>query len=344
VTYSVYSGEACSGTALDSDTKTVTNGVVPNSKSFSVFTSAGKYSFQAVYSGDPNNDGATSDCKTEILTVKTGPTIETAVSPSTIILGGSPDSASDTATLDGGFDPTGTITFNAYGPSDTAVCTLGSEVFTDTVDVNGNGPYTSGAFTPSAAGKYWWVASYSGDDNNDPASDSCGAQYEVLAVEPPSGLALIVTVLDPSTITLGDSATDTATLSGGVDPTGTITFNVYGPSDTAVCTGTAVFTSAVTVDHGNGDYKSGSFTPSSAGKYWWVASYSGDDNDNPTSDACGNELLTVEPPSGQEEGIPPVGGEVYSINKLALLAPYLALVALLGALGVAFLMRRRRDA
>jgi hypothetical protein len=39
----------------------------------------------------------------------------------------------------------------------------------------------------------------------------------------------------------------------------------------------------------------------------------------------------------------PVGGEVYSIDKLALLSPYLTLLGLLGAVGIAFAVRRGRD-
>ena len=46
--------------------------------------------------------------------------------------------------------------------------------------------------------------------------------------------------------------TDTATLSGGATPTGTITFNLYGP-DNLTCAGAAIFTSTVLVN-GNGTY------------------------------------------------------------------------------------------
>jgi hypothetical protein len=57
-------------TALDTDLNVaVSNGVVGNSKDFGPF-SAGTYSFQAVYGGDANNNGATSDCSSgEVLTV-----------------------------------------------------------------------------------------------------------------------------------------------------------------------------------------------------------------------------------------------------------------------------------
>jgi hypothetical protein len=193
IVFKVFSGSDtdCSGTALFTSNTIAVSGsgtYGPSTPNF-VPDSVGTYRWQAFYSGDTNNDPATSSCSAEILTViPVTPTIVTVVSPSTITLGTLPDSASDTATLSGGFSPTGAITFNVYGPSESAVCNLGSEVFTSTVNVDhGNGQYTSGLFTPSAAGKYWWVASYSGDGNNDPASDSCGAQYEVLAVEPPAG-------------------------------------------------------------------------------------------------------------------------------------------------------------
>ena len=79
----------------------------------------------------------------------------------------------DTATLSGGDDPTGSITFTLYSPSDTLLDT-------ETVTVNGDGTYSTpkGYTLPSnaAAGTYQWDASYSGNaynnaaiDNNDPA-------------------------------------------------------------------------------------------------------------------------------------------------------------------------------
>ena len=48
---------------------------------------------------------------------------------------------------------------------------------------------------------------------------------------------------------------DTATLTGGDSPTGTITFKLYGP-DIAACTGTPIFTDPETVT-ANGSYRSG---------------------------------------------------------------------------------------
>ena len=84
----------------------------------------------------------------------------------------------------------------------------------------------------------------------------------------------LVTQTAPVAI-LGTSISDTATLSGGSNPTGTITFSSDGPND-ATCANTPVFTSSAVAVNGNGSYVSPSFTPTAAGVYRWIAAYSGD--------------------------------------------------------------------
>jgi hypothetical protein len=107
--------------------------------------------------------------------------------------------------------------------------------------------------------------------------------------------AVTVTVVDANptlstsataNVAPGGSAKDTATLAGGSSPTGTITFRVYGPSDSN-CTAAPVATSTASV-HGNGGYSSASFTPTQAGTYRWIASYGGDGNNNAAAGACGD--------------------------------------------------------
>jgi len=137
-------------------------------------------------------------------------------------------------------------------------------------------------------------------------------------------------------VQLGGFIHDTATLSGGVAPTGTITFQSFGPND-ATCTAAAAFTSTVTVA-GNGSYVSANFTPSVAGTYRWIATYSGDANNVASATACNdaNESVTVSAGSIQMDRTP-------TLSEWAL--------ALLGALvvlaGVATMRRpvpsRHRD-
>lgn len=76
--------------------------------------------------------------------------------------------------------PTGTITFKLYGPTDTTCSN--APVFQSTVTVGGNRYYNSARFTPTVLGTYQFTASYSGDANNGPESESCGAPGEQVTV------------------------------------------------------------------------------------------------------------------------------------------------------------------
>ena len=109
----------------------------------------------------------------------------------------------------------GTITFKAWGPSDTPDCS-GTPVFTSTVNVNGNGNYNSGDFTPSTAGKYYWIASYSGDVNNQPSSGTCGDQGETSTI----GKKTTLIGTAASSQTIGAAIHDVATLSGATATAG----------------------------------------------------------------------------------------------------------------------------
>ncbi len=111
---------------------------------------------------------------------KVQPTLTTAAS-GTVLIGGS---ISDTATLSGGSNPTGTISFKVYGPDD-ANCTGPSTLVAD-VPVTGNGSYSSGPYTPTATGTYRWVATYSGDADNAQAMGACNDPNESVAVVPPA--------------------------------------------------------------------------------------------------------------------------------------------------------------
>ncbi len=63
-------------------------------------------------------------------------------------------------------------------------------------------------------------------------------------------------------------------MSGGLSPTGSIAFTLFGPDDLA-CAGPPLFTSVAGVA-GNGSYGSGGVTATRAGTYRWTARYSGD--------------------------------------------------------------------
>jgi hypothetical protein len=68
VTYTVYSDNQCSLTVANAGTKTVTNGIVPDSDPVP-FSQAGTFFWQAAYGGDANHSPGKSTCGAETVTV-----------------------------------------------------------------------------------------------------------------------------------------------------------------------------------------------------------------------------------------------------------------------------------
>jgi hypothetical protein len=168
------------------------------------------------------------------------------------------------------------------------------------VTVNGNGPYDTsmgdnpGGFTlptsGTVVGTYTWTAHYTPDNNNQAADDQGGSAEQVKYT---AAKTTVMTSANPTgTIQLGTTAptlNDSATLSGGYFPQGTLTFTVTGPGGT--------YTDHVTVN-GNGSYDTskgdnpGGFTlPTSGtvvGTYTWTAHYTPDANNLAADDQGGS--------------------------------------------------------
>lgn len=92
-----------------------------------------------------------------------------------------------------------------------------------------------------------------------------------------------------------------AVLSGGAHPTGTITFMVFGPRQTAPTTcaagGTVVGTASAS---GDGGYRpSAGLTPKRVGRYWWLARYGGDAGDHPAASSCGKAMAETVVAAGR---------------------------------------------
>ena len=179
-------------------------------------------------------------------------------------------------------------------------CTSASWTQFDTESLSGTsnpGTVTSTSFTPTSTGTWCFAAVYSGDNNysssSDQSSDEC---YSV-------GLVGSSTVSKPtnSTITVGESDTDHATVTGnaaGGSPTGTVAFFQCGPTPVATpCTSMAdQVGGAVVVTAGAGNTStaaSASFTPASSGYWCYGAYYSGDSNYLTSSDTSTDECVDV---------------------------------------------------
>ena len=111
-------------------------------------------------------------------------------------------------------------------------------------------------------------------------------------------VVLYVTPVTPVLVTsaspggpVGTTLFDTATITGGASPSGTLTFALYGPDDAACSAALAFLTTRAIA--ANGSYQSAAFTPSAPGVYRWVVSYSGNGNNAGVTTACGDPAETV---------------------------------------------------
>jgi hypothetical protein len=274
----------------------------------------GDYRWIAHYTGDTNNKAVDTACndanETSTVGKATPDLVTNASGPVTI-----GDKIHDVATLSGGYPTlTGTVSFQVFAPGDTT-CSTPIAVTPDQT-VSGTGDYTSADYTTSKVGDYRWIAHYTGDTNNKAVDTACNDANETSTVQKmsPSILTSATDATGAST-----SISDSATLSDGHNPTGSITFKLYGPSSTPSCTGAVLFTSTVSVN-GNGTYGPVSFSPATAGTYYWIASYGGDGSNAAVTGTCGDtgETSTVSPGKAKVvktvSGQPPSGTQAFSFQ------------------------------
>ena len=322
--YDTYLNGGCTGSAAQQPTVDVTNGIPAPYPGTPALVPAGTYSVQAVYSGDANYTGSSSSCQT--FTVNQDPT---GISTQPLDEGGSGasgDSYHDTATVsvspstaaaasrrgsNGGLRPqilgsvrqqpgnapSGTVTFSLYS----GTCSLAgasSGTLLDTypaASVGTDGSASSPSSGPLDAGSYYYQAAYTGDGNYTGSASSC----EPFTIAQASAVLATKTVDENGSGVTGDSYHDTATATGLVPVTGTVTFTLYTgtcPSPSAekqgVNAGTAV-SAPDTEPLSDGTATSKSSGPLAAGDYYYLALYGGDANY--TTGGSGCEPFSVEP-------------------------------------------------
>jgi hypothetical protein len=273
ISFEVFAADdpTCSEPPLDQSTVAVSGEAQYLSDEFDP-PAPGTYNWSAHYSGDGENEPADSVCSVGSKVTKATPSLTGSASDGVV-----GTAIHDEVTLSEGFSPTGEVTFSVFAPSD-ATCT--TPLDTDTVPVE-EGIATSPDFLAQQAGEFRWTASYLGDANNKAVSLSCGAanQSSLVAKATPS-----LSGSATSTVVVGGTITDSATLSGGFSPGGEIVFRAYGPGD-GTCANAPAYEEAVTIDD-NGTYSPAGFAPG-PGLYRWTVEYAGDEDNETAGLSCG---------------------------------------------------------
>jgi hypothetical protein len=163
--------------------------------------------------------------------------------------------------------------------------------------------YSQAVSFPASNGSVTLTSSWTSAQTRDGDANSATQTYEVTNCKSTPALTTNAAGggMAPSSIQ------DTAHLSGGSSPSGTITFTLYGPND-ASCS-TAVAAGSVPVN-GNGDYTSLPYTLVVPGTYRVIAHYSGDTNNQGVTTSCADpaEYVVVTPPVTPPPPPPPHDG------------------------------------
>jgi uncharacterized repeat protein (TIGR01451 family) len=203
------------------------------------------------------------------------------------------------AHLTGGDAPSGTITWNVYASTDTS-CSSPLNSSPIAVSVIGDGDYTSPSFSPSAAGTYQWVATYTGDANNVPVSTKCNDPSEQSSETTSPTPAISLTKLESFSSASGF-------VPGGVGQTVYYQMDVINTGNTPLAlaftdnqcdSGTLAGPTVI-----SGSYDAGTKTLSARGEIQYTCSHVLAAGDEPYTNTA--SVIGTPPPGGG----PPVGAQ-----------------------------------
>src|SRR5262249_3329594 len=161
-----------------------------------------------------------------------------------------------------------TVTYTVY-TNNTCTAVAGPQPSPATVTVtNGTVPNSADVSFP-AAGTFFWQAGYSARTSNGRATSACTSELLRVRKQSPT----IATTMSASTITVGGSVHDSATLTGATGTAGgTVTYTVYTTNACTTPAGPQPSPAMVTVTNGTVPNSADTTFPS-AGTFFWQASY-----------------------------------------------------------------------
>jgi hypothetical protein len=178
--------------------------------------------------------------------------------------------------------PSAPVDFTVTGPNSTS----GS----GTTDPSGDATFT---YTGTALGSDMISACY------EPSGSPCAAVASATKTWVKASPSISTTAANP--VPAGGIASDSATISGGSNPGGSVTFQLFAPGDTACQTPIASQDATLAA----GIASSGSVGVGGPGTYNWVATYNGDAANNAVTSPCGSEpvIVTGQRMTGRASGL-----------------------------------------
>ena len=241
---------------------------------------AGTWHWTVTYSGDGQNEAATSGCSEEPVNVtKATPSVSLWSSATTI---GSTLNASGYGY--GGYQPTGSVTVRLYRPGDPTCAGAPASTQEFAWSFGWVNIWTS--FGPvDELGTWRYRVDYAGDENNNAVSLPCGtASAEVVKASPYAWAGV-----SPGAVTVGNEVSVTGQIAYGYRLTGTVAIGLFAPDDPGCAS--PVETRDVTMD-ANGSFST-TFTPTRVGTWRMTAGHAGDAFNNPASTWCGAMIVDV---------------------------------------------------
>jgi hypothetical protein len=262
----------CSGAAAFSSTVNVSGNGSYRSAVF-VPSRVGTFHWTVSYSGDPNHAPIGAGCGKATSSVSpASPSIASDVTQRLTV----GTSFRVTATLQRGYTPAGTITFEIYRR---VAAGCAKPVAVGVVPVAGNGTFSSEPLVARQPGTYSFGASYSGDAANQGATDPCD----------PSGPAVRVYRRTPQVkprarLSEGNQISIRGHLSGAASPSGVINFRLFRPGDKQ-CKRKPAFSGGLTI-RSNGSYLLAQYFATKPGVYRLSVGYSGDQRNRQYKPTC----------------------------------------------------------
>jgi FG-GAP repeat len=269
----------CSGAPVGVLTVPVVAGPFSSTAATLPVPSLGKYIVVASYGGDGATVPTATACGETLVDVKSRPMLNVAFSGPARV--GSP--LRIVMHLEGGTEPSGKITVSIFSVHDPGC----DEAAVSVQELNVTGGVSPEVeYTPTAPGKLYLQANYGGDGNNFEAHYACeqtGAPVIGLA-EPTAGTSV------PSSVSVGEPIAATSQILGGYQPSGSVTFTLFPPTD-PTCSGSPA--ASVNVPLAGGTVSSGQFATTATGRYHFVTRYSGDVDNLAIGTPCATAAVEV---------------------------------------------------